>query len=49
MGDVLAQSNLDVGLDYGRVRISILFLSIMVSPFIYLSFKQKQSVRPLID
>jgi uncharacterized membrane-anchored protein len=49
MGDLLSQSATNGGFGLGTVRTSIVFLSIIVSLVIYLSFKQKKLALQPID
>jgi uncharacterized membrane-anchored protein len=49
IGDLLSQPVENGGLGFGTVGTSMLFLSIIVSLVIYLSFKQKQLALPPID
>jgi uncharacterized membrane-anchored protein len=44
IGDLLSQPTENGGFDFGTVGTSMLFLSIIVSLVIYLSFKQKNLV-----
>ncbi len=49
IGDLLSQPVEDGGLGFGTVATSMLFLSIIVSLVIYLTFKQKQPALPRVD
>ncbi len=49
MGDLLSQPAENGGFGYGTVGTSMLFLSIILSLVIYLSFKQRKVVSSLVD
>ena len=49
MGDLLSQPTTNGGLGWGTVGTSMLFLSVILSLIIYLSFNQKKQVSLLVD
>ncbi len=49
IGDLLSQPTRNGGFGYGTVGTSILFLSIILSLVIYLSFKPEKRILPPID